>query len=96
MERIERIERMEKKFAAAAEAVAAMERALEDYLGVQEELRTLEAYLGSEERRGDLAADEAGQLPAALRRGVLSEDGLYDLLEENDALRARLRDFRAD
>ena len=27
------------------------------------------------------------------RRGVLSEDGIYNLLEENDALRKRLRQY---
>ena len=31
----------------------------------------------------DYEADEAGKLPADLKRGVLSEDALFDLLEEN-------------
>ena len=30
----------------------------------------------------DFEADEAGLLPKGLKRGVLSEDGIYDLLEE--------------
>ncbi|MBK6087256.1 DUF4298 domain-containing protein, partial [Ruminococcus difficilis] len=30
----------------------------------------------------DFAADEAGLLPKGLKRGVLSEDGIYNLLEE--------------
>ena len=30
----------------------------------------------------DYAADEAGLLPAALKRGVLSEDGVYNFLTE--------------
>ena len=29
----------------------------------------------------DLADDEAGRLPKGLKRGVLSEDGIYNLLE---------------
>ena len=30
----------------------------------------------------DYAADERGELPAELKRGVLSQDGLYELLGE--------------
>ena len=30
----------------------------------------------------DFEADEKGKLPANLKRGVLSEDGLYNLLAE--------------
>ncbi len=32
----------------------------------------------------DYEADEAGLIPADVRRGVLSEDGLYNLLAELD------------
>ena len=42
----------------------------------------LEEYYTSDEWKRDFAADEAGQLPENLRRGVLSEDGIYNLLEE--------------
>ena len=46
----------------------------------------LASYYGSDAWKRDLAADEAGLLPDELRRGVLSEDGLYDLLAETDSL----------
>ena len=42
----------------------------------------LAAYYASSEWKRDFADDEAGLLPADLKRGVLSEDGLYDLLAE--------------
>ena len=42
----------------------------------------LEAYYTSGEWKQDFAADEAGLLPKGLKRGVLSEDGIYNLLEE--------------
>lgn len=45
----------------------------------------LAAYYASSEWKRDFADDEAGLLPADLKRGVLSEDGLYDLLEESKA-----------
>ena len=41
----------------------------------------LEEYYASGEWLKDYEADEAGLFPADLKRGVLSQDGLYDLLE---------------
>ena len=42
----------------------------------------LEAYYESVKWRKDYENDEAGLLPSNLSRGVLSEDGIYNLLEE--------------
>ena len=47
-----------------------------------EKLRLLEEYYTSGEWREDYEADERGELPPDLKRGVLSQDALYDLLEE--------------
>ena len=54
--------------------------------GSEELLRELAVYYGSAAWKRDFAADEAGLLPADLRRGVLSEDGIYNLLEKFDML----------
>ena len=96
MDRITRIKAMEKKLNAETAAVQALDRALEDYALVREDIRALEKYLSSRARRGDLDADEKGLLPASLARGVLSEDGIYDLLEQNDELIQRLGSFSGD
>ena len=45
-------------------------------------LGKLSAYYSSDAWKRDYAADEAGLLPKDLKRGVLSEDGIYNLLEE--------------
>ncbi len=45
-------------------------------------MRELQAYYDSTDWKKDYADDEAGLLPPELKRGVLSEDGLYNLLEE--------------
>jgi hypothetical protein len=50
--------------------------------GAPELLRQLSDYYGSPAWKRDFAADEAGLLPKELRRGVLSEDGIYHLLEQ--------------
>ena len=42
----------------------------------------LEAYYESVKWRKDFENDEAGLLPKKLKRGVLSEDGINDLLDE--------------
>ncbi|MDO4847516.1 MAG: SLC13 family permease [Clostridiaceae bacterium] len=44
-------------------------------------LSALEAYYASDEWKQDFEADEAGLLPDYVKRGVLSEDGIYNLLE---------------
>ena len=49
-----------------------------------EKLRLLEAYYTSGEWLEDYTADEAGELPPDLKRGVLSQDALYDLLERTN------------
>ena len=52
----------------------------------QDEIRKLEAYYTSDDWKHDFAIDEAGLFPADLQRGVLSEDGIYDMLERNREL----------
>ncbi len=90
--RIARIRAMEARFSRAGETLAAYKAARAALLDGQAEIRALEDYYGGPLWREDLAADEAGELPPALRRGVLSEDGIYDLLEENGAVLASLKD----
>ncbi len=104
MKQVERINLMEERMERVAEAVkrlsAALEvytkaqnayaEALEAYGEVQEDLNALETYYGSEDWKRDFAADEAGKLPKKLKRGVLSEDGIWNLLDENQKVREKL------
>lgn len=45
-------------------------------------LDALIEYYDSGQWLSDFQADERGELPHCLRRGVLSEDGVYNLLSE--------------
>lgn len=45
-------------------------------------VRALALYYESRKWRADFAADEAGLLPVSLKRGVLSEDGVYNFLQD--------------
>ena len=82
MEQIERIRQMELRMERAAKAVMELSAALENYEAVQDDIAALEQYYGSEAWKQDYAADEAGLLTANLKRGVLSEDGIWNLLSD--------------
>ena len=89
-EQTERIRQMELRMERAAKAVMELSAALENYEAVQEDIAALDQYYGSEEWKQDYADDEAGLLPADLKRGVLSEDGIWNLLEDVRELNNRL------
>ena len=93
MEQIERIKQMELRMERAAKAVMELSAALENYEAVQEDIAALEQYYGSEEWKQDYADDEAGLLPADLKRGVLSEDGIWNLLEDARELNKRIKEI---
>lgn len=88
---IERICRMEQALNRSASALAALSDALEQYEAVKSSIASLEEYYAGPLWRQDFEDDNKGLLPKTLRRGVLSEDALYDLLSENDRLMETLR-----
>jgi len=90
-EHIKRIYEMEKAYEHAQIAVKKLESAIDYYASAIPDIKQLENYLNSEERRCDIEADEAGRLQCELRRGVLSEDGLWNLLEDNDRLKDHMK-----
>ena len=92
MDQIRRIESMEAKMDAALEIIRSLERGIADYRSALPDIAALEQYLSGREWKEDYAADEKGLLPGGLKRGVLSEDGIYDMLEENAQLLQTLRD----
>ena len=49
---------------------------------VQEATRILAEYYASKEWKQDFADDEAGLLPKDLKRGVLSEDGIWNIFDK--------------
>ena len=68
-----------------AESRSETEADIEAETGAEEirfRLALLDEYYTSGEWLEDYEADEAGLLPKDMKRGVLSQDGLYDLLEE--------------
>lgn len=90
-QQITRIRQMERRLNRASTAVKRLEAALDKWEAAQEAIAALDKYYGSELWRQDFADDEAGLLPADLKRGVLSEDGLWNLLTDCKELNDRLK-----
>ena len=82
MKRIDRITHMEGLLDKSTEVIHRLEQALEDFAALQPDIAELEAYYTSPQWRKDYEADEAGKLPKELKRGVLSEDGIWNVLED--------------
>lgn len=90
IEVIERVVRMERYFDAVSEAWREKPDTLRTDESLREMLLELTAYSDSGQWLADYQCDERGELPADLKRGVLSEDGLYNLLCETDSLQDEL------
>lgn len=67
---------------------------LANYESVIPDIKALISYYESKTWRTDYEADEKGRLPANLKRGVLSEDGIYNLLTDYQRLQAILEKDR--
>ena len=90
MEQIERIREMENCLDASEKAIRELSEALSAFEAVQPMYRKLSKYFGSDLWMQDYEDDEAGKLPRDLKRGVLSEDAVYDLIMENRELLVRM------
>ena len=90
---IERIEKMEKLMDDSSLAIKELEKSLGKYVRAQKKIDELADYYFSDEWKKDFEDDEKGKLPKELKRGVLSEDGLYNLLSDNDDLLKKMERF---
>lgn len=91
MNQTERIRQMERRFDRASQATSQLAAALDQYDAVKDDIRLLSQYYSSKEWKHDFAADEAGLLPHDLKRGVLSEDGMWNLLSDIRELEERMK-----
>ena len=87
---------MEGRFEGVSRRLDALEEALTGLEALKEDIETLEGYMSSGQWLKDFEADEAGKVPQDVKRGVLSEDGLYDLLERVRSLREQVPSLRSE
>lgn len=74
----------------ATQKMDALEKKIAEYEEFQSEIKKLEAYYTSQQWKDDYAMDEAGSFPEKLKRGVLSQDGIWNMLERNSALKRKI------
>lgn len=87
---VERIRTMEQAYDRACELDAALAEALDAFEENADLMQELADYMDSGQWMKDFEADESGLLPEDLKRGILSEDGLYNLLTEYEMLKERM------
>ena len=95
-ELIRRVSLMEDRYDEVTRVLAALEEAIDEYKDFKSELDALRDYMVSGQWKEDFEADEAGLIPSDVKRGVLSEDGLYNLLHDADGIISRAREAFAE
>ena len=85
---------MEERFDNLERSVRALEQALASCEGFKDNYKALCKYQKSGKWLKDYEADEQGKLPADLKRGVLSQDALYNLLQDASAVLEALKKVR--
>lgn len=79
---IERVQQMELYYDMVWNVLDTEPELLYQDADVQKMIKELNEYIENGLWLEDFECDERGELPKDLRRGVLSQDGLYDLLTE--------------
>lgn len=79
---IMRVQQMEQYMDEVALVLKSNPKKLKEDGEFSRKVATLMDYLNSGQWLADYEADERGELPADLKRGVLSQDGLYNLICE--------------
>ena len=80
---INRIRKHEKQYDRLQRAIALYNLAVAELIDARSDYADLEGYFDGK-WKDDFEADETGRLPENLKRGVLSEDGLWNLLNDYD------------
>ena len=88
---IERIEEMETIYDDCIESTKNLEKNLKEFNRLQKKIDRLEEYYFSNQWRKDYEDDEKGKIDKSIKRGVLSQDGIYNLLIANDELIEKIR-----
>ena len=95
MNQVERIDHFEKIFDETSAAIENLDNALENFSAVQEKYFELMNYYGGDWIK-DYEDDEAGKIPKNLKRGVLSQDSVHNLLNKNRELQIKVLEIFAD
>lgn len=67
-----------------------LESMLDSFSAMEQTVEELWNYYENGEWMADYKLDEAGEVPESMPRGILSEDGLYNVLGDFQDVRERL------
>ena len=81
-----RVREMEDRYDEVTRVLAGLDEAISEFNDYKSDLMTLREYMESGQWKADFESDEAGLIPKDMKRGVLSEDGLYELLQGADKI----------
>lgn len=87
-----RVMQMEKYFDAVQDILNKKEINIYEEAEIIEMIRSLRLYQESGQWLKDFECDEQGRISFKFKRGVLSEDGLYNLLNEIDRIYPHISD----
>ena len=90
--RVIRIKHYEEIYDEVRSVVNELREAIERFDNAVPGINDLEDYYRNGLWKRDYTADDNGKLTSDLKRGVLSQDGLFDLLAEVDDIKKRLSD----
>ncbi|MBQ7862982.1 MAG: DUF4298 domain-containing protein [Lachnospiraceae bacterium] len=91
---VSRVQQMEQYMNEVAEALRNAPNKLKNSVELCKKIAALTDYMDSGQWLSDYEADERGELPKDLKRGVLSQDGLYNLICEIEEMnRTNTTDF---
>ena len=75
------VREMEVHFDEVTRVLSGLDEAISEFIEYKSDLMALKEYLESGQWKKDFEADEAGLIPADMKREGLSEDVLYGLLQ---------------
>ncbi len=93
---VERVNLMESAYDDVSEMVSSLSNSIDKYVELQAKIELLDRYQESKQWTLDYEADEAGNIPSHVKRGVLSEDGLDNLLRDVEDVEDRMTSIVAD
>lgn len=94
MNQINRIAHMEQIYDEIIQTLDSFELSLDQFQTIQTKLKELSDYYTSPLWLQDYDDDQENKLPNELKRGVLSQDGVYLLLERHKELLERIQDMK--
>ncbi len=87
---IARVARMEEVYDSCSQAMAALIEAAGQYLAREQDLRALEGYYTGPEWIKDHDAERQDFFPKDMKRGILTEDAIWDLLTDEVRMKGLL------